>query len=448
MNQNQSQSQSPLDETEVALFISRLVRAGETNTSIARQVTKGFGIETSIDSIRRFRHRHSLNIPGTEPSYTKIHSHGEIADCQTSVSRHVETDPDRMLKERGLAPDDWYIDSLTVNEWEGLQKGGVNKTKLYQTKFQAKRKRPYVGLMPVRSDGWQAPPKSDFIVGNDGELVVICGDQQAPFHDKGLHARFVEWLWANLPERGVILGDLGDFPDISRHPDDPENLATAQECLQASYDIMRDYVTASPDTKWSYLLGNHDERIRQYLLKNASRLYDLSVVDSEHESGSMVHSMSHLLRLDELGVELIDPHGTYENAQVKLSDNLAVRHGWVVRQGSGASALKTLEQTGYSIIVGHTHRQSCVYHTYHEMDGGVRQLLAVEAGCMCRVDGQVQEEKDRRYPAGNRRFPNYMTLPDWQQGFATANVYPDGKFKVDLATYVNGVLLYRDQRYV
>lgn len=431
-------NESPLDDPAIADFITRLVTAGETNRSIARQVTRGFGIETTDDSIRRFRSRHDLGIPGVEPSYTRIK--GDIADCLCKPSFDAKNDPDRMLRERGLDPEDWYIDAITVNEWEGLQKGGLNKTKLYQTKFQAKRKKPYIGLMPVRSDGWQRTwdpkPKREH---DEPELVVICGDQQAPFHDEQLHELFLQWLDDHQPSRGVVLGDLGDFPDISRHPDDPENVATTQECLQASYDILRDYVDVSKVTEWDYLLGNHDERIRQYLIKFAPRLYDLHIVDTDDAEGESVHRLSHLLRLDELGVNLVEPYGTYEDAQVTLSQNLAVRHGWIVRQGSGASALKTLEQTGYSVIVGHTHRQSTVYHTFHEIDRKARQLMAVEAGCMCRLDG--------RRDLSGRRFPNYAVHPDWQQGFCTATIYPDGKFSVDLARYVNGVLLYRDRRY-
>jgi predicted phosphodiesterase len=435
-------NQSPLDDTEVAQFISRLVRAGETNKSIARAVEKGFGIDTSDDSIRRFRSRHDLNIPGTEPAYTKIHN-GE-AECLTKLEEHGEdeiivSDPDRMLSDRGLDPVDWYIDSLTANEW--YQKGGVNNTKLTQTKFHAKLKTPYVGLMPVRADGQKIPERIKRS-SNEPELVVICGDQHAPFYDKHLHACFLQWLEYNEPDRGVVLGDLGDYPDISRHPSDPENLALAQECLQSSGDILRDYVWGSVDTTWEYLIGNHDERLRQYMLKNAPKMFPLSTIDTADSPGEEVHAMSHLLRLDEIGVKLINPHGAYEHAQVELSDKLAVRHGWLVRQGSGATALQTLGQTGYSVIMGHTHRQSVVYKSQPEIDGAQRTTLAVETGCMCRVD------KRGAFDEKGRRFPNYGAgHPDWQRGFCVARIYPDGKFDVSLASYINNVLIWEGQRY-
>lgn len=435
-----SLSESPLDTPEVKSFIEQLIKDGEFNAAIARALWVEFEIETSEASIRRFRKRHELNIPGADKTYTKIE--GDKAECVTPrvEGMPVLDDPDTMLRQRGLSPEDWYIDAITVNEWDGPKSGG-SKVTYYQAKFTAKRKRP-LGIMPVRSDGYVFPDIGRRKIADNPELVVICGDQQAPFHDRRLHELFLQWLEINQPDRGVVLGDLGDYPDISRHPSDPENQALVNECLQDSYDILRDYRSSSLVTEWDYLLGNHDERIRQYILKNSPAIYSLSTVDTEDAEGQHVFNLGHLLRLDELGVNLIEPHGTYEWAQVELSDKLAVRHGWIARKGSGASALTTLEQTGYSIIMGHTHRQSVVHKSQPEIDGVQRTTVAVEAGCMCRIDARGEFDEK------GRRFPNYGSgHADWQRGFVTATIWPDGMFKIDLASYVNGVLIYGSQRY-
>jgi hypothetical protein len=145
------------------------------------------------------------------------------------------------------------------------------------------------------------------------------------------------------------------------------------------------------------------------------------------------------MRLDELGINVIDCNGSYEHGQVNLSNKLAVRHGWIARQGSGTSALATLEHLRYSVIVGHTHRQSIVYKTTFDIEGNLTTLVAAEAGCMCRVEQNVGPDR--------RRFPSYAPSPDWQQGFVTADIWPDGKFVLTPAVYVNKVLLYGDQRY-
>ncbi len=449
MNQ---QNNSPLDKFEYKEFITRLIKNGETNATIANKIFEEFAIHTTEGSIRRFRKRHKFQIPGGEKAYTRVH--GDQAEGLTSPQQFVRKmndepvldDPDSMLADRGLDPEDWYVDAITVNEWDGPQKDGTVVT-YYQSKFTAKKKRPDLGLTPVRSDGWKPKivPNSalqitQFKLPIEPEQIVVVGDQQAPFYDKNLHRLFLEWLEWNQPSRGIVLGDLIDFPDISRHPSDPDNVASVQECLQSGYEILRDYVAASPNTKWQFIRGNHDQRLRQYIIDKSPYIYDLhratTDVDAEKE---YAHNLAWLMRFDELGIELVNTNGTYEDAQIVLSKNLAVRHGWVVRQGSGVSALKTLEQTHHSIIVGHTHRQSIVYHTTHDVDHTPTTLVAVEAGCMCQINNQIDDS--------GKRFPSYGVYPDWQQGWAIINLHQDGKFYVSLANYVNETLLYENQRY-
>jgi hypothetical protein len=41
----------------------------------------------------------------------------------------------------------------------------------------------------------------------------------------------------------------------------------------------------------------------------------------------------------------------------------------------------------------------------------------------------------------------YTVNPDWQGGWATAVVWPDGSHQIEHATYVDGVVRWRDQRY-
>ncbi len=345
-----------------------------------------------------------------------------------------------MLEQRGLNPEQWYIDSVTANQWDGP--GAENKVTYYQTKFTAKRKVPMGLVRPARVDGWR--PLRVYALDDPAKIsqprkVVIVGDQQAPFHDTNLHRLFVQWLEKNQPDEGVTLGDTLDFPDISRHPFDPDANATVNECIQAGYELLADYVAASPGTEWIKLVGNHDARLRDFVLKQARELYAIrraTPKGNEPEEG--VLTLEHLLRLDELGIKLVDPHGGYEQGQYNLSSKLAVRHGWLAKPKSGATAVASLDHLGYSILVGHTHRQSLVHKTTHDIDGTPSTLAAAETGCMCVV---------QRTERNGRFWPNYSVSPDWQQGFACATIWDDGKFRIDLATYVNGVLLYQDQRY-
>lgn len=440
-------SSSWLDESEVFDFTIKLIREGNTNASIVAELNKKYNRPCSEASLRRFRKRHNINPDGVQQAYTKID--GDEAEAVTAPTPQILDDPDTMLRERGLTPEDWVITHLTANEYQGpnssdaVKAGGSAKITYYQTKFSVSRKNGGEPIMAPRTDGWIAPPRPPLNYDNT-RLVVIVGDQQAPFHDVGLHNAFCSWLRVNLPQQGISLGDTYDFGDIRPgHRVYPEHNAEVTECLQAGYDIFRGYINASALTRWTKLIGNHDERLTGILLDKPSVKHYAEIrrpVRPDGTGGEKLHAIEHAGRLDELGIEVIETGGSYEHGQVNLSKHLAVRHGWIARKGSGASALGSLEALRYSVVVGHTHRQSIVHQTSASIDGHINTLSAAEAGCMCRVE-QIPDPED------GRMWPGYLVTPDWQQGFMTATIWPDGKFRLDAATYVDGTLLWRDQRY-
>jgi hypothetical protein len=334
-------------------------------------------------------------------------------------------DTENLLRERGFNPDDWEVAGAKINEWEGPSEGG--QTTYHQLKVSIVKKKLDMLIMPARSEGNYIRPRSSKQVDTDYRFVVLTGDQQAPFQDENLHELFCQWLRLNKPNEGVLLGDTMDFPEISRHRHKPEFAAATQECIDSGYQILRDYVASSEDTQWTKLPGNHDERIRNTFIDYMLDLHNLRQAGDDQP----LMSIPNLLRLDELGIDYIEPHGPYQFAQHNLSNKLSARHGWLVTKGAGASAHKTLEHLGYSVVVGHTHRQGHVHQTKFDIHGKPETLAGVESGCMCDISKGL----------------GYAPNPDWQNGFATAIVYPDGTFKLDLAIYTNENLYYRDQRF-
>lgn len=375
---------------------------------------------SEVDRIIVALKERGIEAPGAKVSLTQ--EGGEL----TSGVQATISNPETLLKERGLDPDDWDITHLKVNEWDGPF-GEPCK----QLTVNVRRKS--ISLLPqaaVQPDGWSAPPKKK-LPQSDSKLVVFVGDQQAPHHDLDLHGTFCDWLEKNQPAEGILTGDTVDFPDVSRHPRNPEWDSTVQEGVNAGYAILRDYVEASPNTRWTKLMGNHDERIRNKLLQQVASLYDLKRAEIQGSDEPSVWCISHLLRLKDLDIDFIAPNGGYKHAQANVSKHLAARHGWVAKKGSGASALATLEHLGYSVVVGHTHRQSLIHKTTHDIDGTLQTLAAAETGCMCKIKDGL----------------GYAVAPDWQNGFATATVWNDGTFKLDLATYANNVLYWRNSKY-
>lgn len=408
---------SPLDLHRE--YIEDLFEEGLGNTEIASLVGTRTGNLTSEASIRRAIKRWGLSRPGDGAS-TVVE--GDKAEIDTGTIAY-NADHYELMRERGLDPAEWHVDGLRVTSWDGP--GGIP---LKALKINLRRIKPLDMVFPAREPGsYRNITKPRKPLKGEPRVVVFVGDQQAPYHHLGLHDAFCQFLEDVQPHEGVLIGDTMDFPKISRHPLEPEWAATTQECINAAHALLCDYVQASEGTSWKKLAGNHDERLRRSIIDKVGDLHELC----QAEGDVSVFSPSHLLRLDELGIEYVEPKGGYNAAQVKVSDHLAARHGWIARKGSGASALATLEHLGYSVVVGHTHRQSLIHKTRHDIHGDLSTLAAVETGCMCLI----------------REGLGYAVAPDWQNGFATAAVWPDGTFKLDLATFVNDVLFWRDKRY-
>lgn len=352
---------------------------------------------------------------------------GDKGTLITRPSATLKT-PEEALRERDLDPAEWTVKNMIVNEWEALGAGSEIQT-MRQLKLFVARQVPNRWLFPAVEAEYTAPMKWREAPAGASELIVVCGDQQAPYQDPRLHELFRQWLARNRPHRGVMLGDTVDFPTISRHPDNPEWHVAPQECINAGYLIIRDYVRASEGTRWQKLVGNHDERVRTELLARAERMYGIRPADIPGEvPAEDAMSLRNLLRLDSLGVEIVKPNGKYTHAQVNLCDDLVVRHGWLTGTNSG---LQSLKQASYSILVGHTHKQTMQHRTVYGSDGHAIPLTAVEIGCMCRIEGGL----------------GYAVDPDWVNGFATVSMWDDGRFSIDLAKYSDGVLYWRKQRY-
>lgn len=356
------------------------------------------------------------------------------AGSGVEVDVNDRDDIDRELRERGLDPDQWVVVRLVVNTWEGFVKtdgadgdGGASGGK------------PVAEKVPLRQLKATLRPRLDAILSPAPDvrpipapkppdpaaarLVVFVGDEQAPYHDQHLHQLFLRWLAHNKPAQGVHLGDLMDFPTISRHRRNPGWDATPQECINAGYRILRAYREASTDTTWDALPGNHEERLRDYQLARAADLFGITPADTDIPA----HDIRTLLHLDQLGVRWHGAQNDYEHQQIDVSHELVARHGWITGSNSAA---KTVDRLGISCVVGHTHRQIITYVT-EERRRERLTLLCIEAGCMCKVDGGL----------------GYVVNPSWQNGFATAQVWPDGTATVDHATYRDGVLRWRDQEY-
>ena len=347
-------------------------------------------------------------------------------------------DVGKLIKERGLDPDEWVVVSTTLNEWDSLtavHRGAAPRTvRLKQWKVVLRRAPHLVLALPAahvppvkRVPG---PPKHDV-----PELIVVEGDHQVPYHDTFLHRASLNAISDlyknhNLTEQ-VFLGDTLDLPTVSKYADHPAAMSTVNEGIQGGYDLLRAKREAAPNARARKLKGNHDWRLESELLARAERLYGIKPADTPENGPELpALSLNRLLHLPELGIELVeDPRG-WEHGEVVLVDGpagLVIRHGWLIGQ---STAEKSLRARGRSLIVGHKHTREHVF----EWDAGSNvERQAVVNGVMCLVR--------------HERFPHFSVLDNWAQGFCTVTRWPSGDFVIDHAFFDGKTLTWRDKRW-
>lgn len=340
----------------------------------------------------------------------------EFADGSATLTSDAGADlwtPEELLRAHGMDPDDWEVVSVRTSRW------GDPESPSEQLRVNAIRADSL--LREAEMANWTPPPAPTAPDFGDRSLV-ICGDHHAPHHDKGLHDAFLSYLADERPDQGIILGDLADYSDISRHRSTKGFAQSVNTCNDAVVGILMDYREASPETRWTVLRGNHDDRLEYALLDYKPELY--GVRPGIMESGDEVSSLSlrRLWHLDDLSINLVDEE--WNRAKFAITDSFTARHGYMVSEGTGK---QMLTKHSNSQAQGHSHRMRFTYRTKHDP---IDTKVAIECGTMAEI----------------RDGLGYADEPDWQQGFVTGYAWDDGDFAVAPAVYIRDRILLPDGR--
>lgn len=178
------------------------------------------------------------------------------------------------------------------------------------------------------------------------QTTVILPDIQYPYHDSLVFSKILRLIEEVRPEAVVSIGDAIDFPQVSRW-----SVGTASAyapTLQKHIDGFRVEVLegireAAPDAKVTWLEGNHDLRIRDFVGKYAAPLRTLRALD-----------VKELFSLDELDV-------SYELGPLRIASNTYAIHGH--ENGTYVSTPHAWDQkfmkrygSEKNFIFGHTHQ--------------------------------------------------------------------------------------------
>ena len=222
--------------------------------------------------------------------------------------------------------------------------------------------------------------------------IIFPTDEHYPFQDDKAVELALKITEDFKPDVRICGSDGLDFYNLSSFDRNPDRIkAGTQNDINAWKAGQRKWIDASNKATAYYIMGNHEERLVRYLW-NHIEIFDFEALQ-----------LQNLLGLEEMGIK--HTLGTeYKSTSEFVAGKLLIKHGTFVRSASGATAKAELEHEYHaiSVMTGHTHRGGSFYVTSRN---GLVQ--AHECFCLCRLDAE------------------YVSNPNWQQGFAMATVDDD-----------------------
>jgi hypothetical protein len=250
-----------------------------------------------------------------------------------------------------------------------------------------------------------------------------------PMHDRRALDVALQIVADLQPSQLGYVGDFLDLPEMSRWLQVEEFWRTTQPAIDEGYKILAQFEAAAGPGRspTKFVAGNHDRRLREYVLKNARAAFHIRPAQADPKDWPDL-SISRLLRFDDLGIEYV---GEYPGGEWWIAPKLVVRHN---PEGKHAYAA--------SVIAGHTHhvrRET----TSRRTPSGPGTQTTYEIGCLCSLEnyGDKSSLMATRVP-GNRGFTK-----DWAQGFAVVTVAEEGSFSVEQVEIADGRSIFRGRPY-
>lgn len=195
----------------------------------------------------------------------------------------------------------------------------------------------------------------------EGKTAVIC-DIHLGVHDKQAIVAALNYIRREKVDTIILNGDIIDGARISRHPQTPDQPKFLHE-LELCKSFLKGLRADFPHARILFKLGNHEDRLEAYLMKNAAELAGL--VD-----------FNKLLDLENLGIELVP-----STAFMKHLGTYIV-HGHEMRVSGGVNPARGLLLKSFdNTIMGHVHKTSQA--SGKNLSGVFIRTHTV--GCLCKL---------------------------------------------------------------
>lgn len=230
------------------------------------------------------------------------------------------------------------------------------------------------------------------------KTTLIIPDIQFPYHDALMFSKIMSVIENLQPHAILQIGDGIDFPQVSRWTKGTagEYAPTLQKHIDGFKGLLAQVRNAAPDARITWLEGNHDLRLKQFVASYAAPLTTLRALEVDN-----------LFGLAELGVQ-------YAKGPLRVGSNTYAVHGH--ESGSYAATpnawdLKFLRRYGSdkNIVFGHTHQPYLSTRAFG-FDGKVTPRFTMNVG-------SIMDPTHARYVKDG--------AVSWQMSFAL--LHDDGK---------------------
>lgn len=163
--------------------------------------------------------------------------------------------------------------------------------------------------------------------------ILVASDVHFPYEDKAAVTAFIREVGTKKPDVVVLNGDLLDFYKLSKFSKDPSGKNPEEEIEMCKTFLKCLRREAGKECKIYYTIGNHEARLRKYILDNAPMV------------AGLMENVFSLLKLEEPDV--------VGCASLLVNDAFMFKHGSRLGNKSGLSAIKELEAHYLSGATGH-----------------------------------------------------------------------------------------------
>jgi len=232
--------------------------------------------------------------------------------------------------------------------------------------------------------------------------ILILNDIHIPFHDSKALLTALKYGRDKNVNTIILNGDIIDLYSESKFNRIPRLRNTKVEI-----DLTRQFLTMLrerfPKAKIIYKEGNHEFRLKSYLMDKAPELYEVPEI-----------KLDELLKLKQLRIEWI------EDKRLIKAGKLYIIHGHEIFSGAGTiNVARTIRlKTSENVIFGHFHKTQNDFQT--AISG--KLVGGWSVGCLCGLN------------------PLYMPINMWNSGFALVEIDDKGFFDVENKIILDGVV--------